>query len=115
MKIIIGTIPHSEQRYDTVGDWQGMGQDFTIRVSESKDYRYNFLVAIHELVEVALCVQAGIHSGDVDAWDMKHDEAGDDPKAPYHRQHLFAEAIERLIALEMGVRWDIYESALDAL
>jgi hypothetical protein len=115
VKIIIETIPHSQQRYNTVGDWylDAYGS-LIIKVSEITK-RYEWLIAIHELVEAILCECAGITAAQVDKWDKEHIEAGDDPEAPYHRQHIFADAIERLVALELGVRWDPYEKELNKL
>ena len=39
------------------------------------------------------------------------DDPGDDPRAPYHLEHLTASAIERRLALELGVSWDAYKDA----
>jgi DNA polymerase elongation subunit (family B) len=36
-------------------------------------------------------------------------EPGDDPKAPYYRQHQIATAVERLLAVELGVDWGAYD------
>jgi hypothetical protein len=36
-------------------------------------------------------------------------EPGDDAKAPYHREHVFATKIERLLAVELGVNWRDYD------
>lgn len=37
-----------------------------------------------------------------------YDEPGDDPHAPYKREHQFAETIERLLANELEVDWNAY-------
>jgi hypothetical protein len=128
LKILIQTIPHSEQRYDTVGDWwidpQGTWQ---VRVSELPEKsalfpeKYPFLVAIHELVEMALCLAAGISQRAVDAFDTAwapHDdieEPGEDPRAPYYEQHQMAMGIERTLAAALYVEWFEYERAINAL
>ena len=51
MKIIIETIPHDHQRYNTVGDWQ-FSPDGTlhVKVSEMDDWRHEALIAVHEVV-----------------------------------------------------------------
>lgn len=36
-------------------------------------------------------------------------EPGDDPRAPYHKQHVLAEKIERLLAAELGVDRSVYD------
>jgi len=35
-------------------------------------------------------------------------EPGDDPRAPYYREHQFASGMERLMAAELGVDWQQY-------
>ncbi len=74
MKITIETIPHDQQRYPTVGDWQWTGPDeLVVRVSEMGDWRYNAAVAVHELVEVLLCKQDGVTEAAVDAFDTAYE------------------------------------------
>lgn len=143
MRIIIETIPHDQQRYTTVGDWfyteewdrpkgTEMGPSklwikvgvLNIRVSQLSDWRREMLVAIHELVEVTLCKDRGISQEDVDNFDQGFEESrasddfsepGDQPDAPYVKQHCIATGIERLLAAELGVNWTEYEKELDAL
>lgn len=122
MKIIIETIPHKEQRYTTVGDWfYDPDGTLHIKVSALSDDRREFLVALHELIEVKLCEHYGISQVSVDDFDMawkEHDgieEPGDDPQAPYENQHNFAMGIEQLLAAELEVKWHDYEKELDAL
>jgi hypothetical protein len=40
------------------------------------------------------------------------EEPGDDLRAPYHCEHVFATKVERMLAREMGVDWDAYEGML---
>ena len=124
MKIDIETIPHNCQRYPTCGDFLTSGDVMGIKVSEMGDWRYEMLIAIHELVEVMLCKQAGIPEALVDQFDMDyeknrkpgdHSEPGDDLRAPYRRQHFVATNIERQIAHELGVDWQAYCDAVEAL
>ncbi len=121
MKIKIQTIPHKKQRYETIGDWYYDKGNLIINVSDMGDWRYEALVAIHELIEERLCKSKGISQEAVDKFDMNwhnessYDESGDDPQAPYHKQHVIAGAIERLLALEMGVDWYKYTDTLDGL
>jgi hypothetical protein len=35
-------------------------------------------------------------------------EPGDDPRAPYYREHQFASGMERLMAAELGIDWQQY-------
>lgn len=82
------------------------------------------LVAVHELVEVLLCDANGFFQNTVDDFDMEYEknrkpgdesEPGDDPKAPYHRQHCIATGVERILAAELGVNWKEYEDCINAL
>ena len=55
MKIIIETIPHEKQMYDTCGDWRYKDGDLYIYVSDQGDWRKDSLISIHEMVEAMLC------------------------------------------------------------
>jgi len=141
MKILIETIPHKEQRYPTVGDWQWTTADeagldkqaykhipsqygneptLVIRVSSMSDWRHEALVAVHELIEVLLCKHSSITEQQVNEFDMTYEsfsgmEPGDDPKAPYHHQHRFASIVEELLAMELGVDWQTYDREVNSL
>lgn len=137
MKILINTIPHSEQRYNTPGDWQFYtgelnwnaarirveGNDsLKIRVSALGDWKMEFLLAMHETIEAALCRAAGITAEQVDTFDFNWkktsdgpDEPGDDPTAPYHSEHVIATSIERELAAALCVNWDDYSICVDEL
>lgn len=82
------------------------------------DWRYEALVLIHELIEMFLTRHHGIKWEWIDAFDMAHpelDDPGADPRAPYHREHLAATRIEKLLALLLGVKWSEYEAAFNKL
>lgn len=120
----IKTIPHNEQRYDTVGDWWVDDEGWHIRVSQLGDWRYQFLVAFHELLEMAWCKRRRVKQADVDAFDMAyeeqrghgdHSEPGDDPRAPYREGHHLATLVERFAGMALGVNWKEYEAAIQAL
>lgn len=125
MFIILETIPHTQQRYSTCGDWQydrRTNDTLVVRVSQLGNRRYEMAVALHELVEAELCRAAGITEQEVDAFDLAwspsgspYAEPGDDPAAPYCRQHIIAGIIERLFLLAAGEDWTAYANALDAL
>jgi hypothetical protein len=121
LAIVLKVIPHAAQRYDTVGDWRWQGDTLQIRVSRevgAKNPDFITLVFVHEAIEAILCRHDGITTSQVDAFDMafKGDaQPGDDPAAPYHRQHQAAERIERQLATALGVKWSDYEKALDRI
>ncbi len=121
LTIVLRLIPHAGQRYDTVGDWQWQGNTLQIRISrelETKNPDFVMLVFIHETIEAILCRHDGITEAEVDAFDMAfkgNSEPGDDPAAPYHRQHRQAERIERQLAAALGVDWSAYERTLNTI
>jgi hypothetical protein len=120
MNIIIDIIPHSEQRYNTVGDWFYDDEDrqLVIRVSETGNEYQNFLLIIHELIEAVLCKQKGITQGQVDNWDLSHQEytePGEIRECPYFIPHFIAATIERGLAHELEINWEKYEDILDLL
>ena len=116
-RIIIEAVPADKMRLeayreDGFGDWfvdPGNG-DIHIRVAGADvwDQEGAFLVALHELCEARLCFKAGVTQGAVDVFDSAftgEGEPGDDPAAPYQRQHRAACMIEHMMALFLG-RWD---------
>lgn len=117
--VLIEVIPHADQRYATCGDWLYDGTRLVLRISRTADPRHQQLVAVHELIEALLCHRDGVTQADVDAFDMGPGatlaDPGTSPDAPYHAQHMVATAIERVMASALGVEWDAYEAALDAL
>ena len=119
MRITIETIRHEYQRYSTCGDWLWPNEhNLLIRVSEMGNWRYEMAVAIHEVVEALLCKEGNVSEAAVDAFDMAYDgdgEPGDDPTAPYHRQHCFATAVERMLIAALGVPWAEYDAAVEDL
>ncbi len=119
MKITIETIPHGDQRYPTCGDWTWVSPtELNIRVSDMGNWRYEAAVGIHEAVEALLCRDVGIGTREVDAFDMEYTgggEPGDDPAAPYARQHCFATAVERMLIAAFCLSWSEYDAAVEAL
>lgn len=125
MLITIVVIDHAQQRYETIGDWQWSSKgDLTITVSDMKDWRYNLLVARHELDEAILCRDKSISQKEVDQFDVAYEavrldgdtsEPGDDPKAPYYNEHQFATKLEREMARELNVDWEKYNEAVNSL
>ncbi len=126
LDIEIKTIADTQQRYNTVGDYYINEEGKRIfRISDMGNWKYELLIAVHELVESALCKDRGISDASIDAFDMAyeenrdsadiHSEPGNDPNAPYYHEHQFATKIERLLAEELQVDWDTYCEACAAL
>lgn len=113
-RVVIEVISQDQQRYATAGDWfyddEGV---LHIKATQYPDPRYGWAVAFHELIEALTCTQAGITYQQVDEFDMgvgaDLDEPGHDPRAPYHRQHILAMAMERKLITHLGVDWDTYD------
>ena len=125
LRINIRVIPHTNQRYETCGDWYHDADGTTqIAVSSLGNWKMEICVAIHELVECMLCRWAGIPQSEVDQFDMTYEalrkdgdesEPGDDPLAPYHMQHCIATGIERILVAVFGINWKDYEAKINAL
>lgn len=115
MEITVKTLPHNEQRYDTVGDYWIEKGIMLIRVSDMKNEDYAFLVSLHEQIEAYLTFKRGIKEPDIMAFDIEHsdcDDPGSLPDAPYYKEHLFATAIEMLVAEQLNVNWQEYDKAI---
>jgi hypothetical protein len=125
VKINLVTIPHEKQAYPTCGNWIFEdGGSIVIEVSETGNEDYAFLVGIHEMIESWLCRKRGITEESVTEFDIAYEakrpegddsEPGDDPAAPYWKEHQFATQIERQVAEALGVDWSKYEETLYAL
>lgn len=122
MQISIKTIKHADQDYETAGNFfkDALGETHVL-VSEMGNENFEFLVALHELVEQKLCEVSGITDEAITAFDVEFEknrkpgdtsEPGDDPRAPYRAEHCFATGIERLMCAALGVKWDDYEKAV---
>lgn len=120
LNVEIVTIPHSEQRYPTCGDWFhnfATGRD-VIQVSDLESWKMETLIAFHEFAEAALCRAHGIKEQQVDDFDKSFEgegEPGDDPEAPYHLEHIIASALERTLAAWLDVDWAEYELRVNSL
>jgi hypothetical protein len=126
MDININVIPHHDQRYDTCGDWilDTANHKLEIKISAIDNWRMEFLVAFHEMIEAVLCFDRGIDMQAVDKFDMEFErnrdvgdnsEPGDADDAPYYKEHFFATSLERLMAAELDVDWEEYEDKINKL
>lgn len=113
--IIISTQPMAQMRYDTLGDYSdpkkiGDAYFHEILVADTHQLNYNFLIGLHELVESWLCFQRKIKDKDITGFDTSHpvEDPGRLKSAPYHKEHMFAEKIEKLMCKELGIKWMKY-------
>ena len=97
------TIYQEQQRYKTSGDyWEDADGTIQIRATAGPDA---VEILLHEFIEFMLCKRRGINEPDIMAFDLSHinnDDPGMLPDAPYHKEHVFADAIDRLMTLELG-------------
>ena len=126
-RIEIQSINHNKQRYETVGDYYDWDGSMQFRVSKMGDWRYEFLVILHELVEWALVRHAGVTLESIDDFDKNFEadrlkglhsddeEPGDDKKAPYYKQHQFASKVEKMAARMLKVKWNEYDKTVMSL
>jgi hypothetical protein len=125
MGVRLETVPHLNQRYNTVGDWYlDWAGELVIRVSQMGDPNMEMCVLLHEQIEAQICLLNGVTDEMVDRFDMAYEaarpegddsEPGDDPHSPYYRAHQTASAAERAIALALGVSWSDYEDKIASL
>jgi hypothetical protein len=120
MKIVISVIPHNEQRYNTVGDWQfALNGDLLINVSDLGNDYYNYLVARHEMDEAILCRRFHVDEEEVTKYDLANpDTAGNDTlsdnlDSPYFDYHNDALASEWQFGRLLGVDWADYTLAVE--
>ena len=134
LDISIKTLRHSRQRYQTCGDYYEQDGQERIRVSDLGNWKYELLIAVHELLEDYLCKDRKISEGDITEFDVCYEEArdaglealcgckptktsepGNDKHAPYYKEHKFATQIEKLLAIALKVDWKKYDRAVSEL
>ena len=117
LNVEIQTIPHEQQEYNTVGfHREGVNKNI-IRVSDLNNWKYEILIAIHELVEQSLCLAHGMKAKDVIDFDENFEknrtseaplEPGDNLSAPYHKEHVTATFFEKEMAKALDIDWEDY-------
>ena len=123
MRYLIETRKKELMNYATAGDYYIIGNKLFVDICEQVDEDYEFLIMIHELIEEYLTRKRGILEPDITKFDKQFEEEresglwndeepGMDPRAPYRKEHIFAENIERLLAQELGVDWVEYSQKI---
>ena len=83
---------------------------------EKARHAYHVTLASHDLNG---CVYTGVviheHIGIAPCGCPLLDEPGDDPHAPYHKQHQVATTCEKLIAEALEMDWEAYGRAVEKL
>lgn len=125
MIVVIKTIPHSIQRYNSVGDyWYDEEGTLQIRVSDLSNKKLETLIAIHEFIEQSLTEWKGLPEQEITDFDIDFenkriegnlDEPGFDPDAPYKLEHYFATSVELGMCALAGIDWKEYEQKINNL
>lgn len=128
MKINIETILHSQQKYNTCGDyWIEKDGTIQVRISEMQD-KYVQAVILHELFELFSVINKRIPIEKIDTFDLAFEtlrekypeligdmEPGNMITAPYHFDHKAATHIERVFCKHNFISWDEYEQTINSL
>ena len=116
LHISIDTIPQKQHEYATYGNYKGHIRRRFIEVSELNDWRWEFLIALHELIEQNIALALGLSEAEILAWDLAHLES-DDPGSldgcPYKFMHLYAERAEKDMCRMCNWDYEEYCKALD--
>lgn len=97
-KILINFLPHNQQRYETVGDYEEKENDLQINISEMRRWEYEAMVLIHELIEYFLTKKRKISIKQIDSFDKKMEK---NKKKHGHYVHLkFGKVVDCLIDRE---------------
>ena len=107
-------------RNEGVGDYivSGYPDWWDVECTETGSRKFNKLLLIHELVECMLIQEAGIEESEIDKFDAENIDApepGELLSAPYHKEHVHAEFVEKYLCEAMGIDWNDYSNAIDEL
>jgi hypothetical protein len=116
-QIIIDILPLQDIRFNDVGDYQDEVDGVRhIQVADMSDIAdemtaadYELMVAVHEMIESHMLFKRGVKTAVVDAWDAT-DAGADDPKCPYHREHVKATMVEECLCSLLGIDWLEYDT-----
>jgi hypothetical protein len=121
MKITIETLPIEQMRWHGLGDYyETIGDTTRIYVAETGNELYNRFIAIHELIENTLLMAHGIPVRKIDTYCDKIFAEGESPDSespdsPIHKEHIFSDACETLVAIESRVDLEHYDEACNEL
>ena len=118
-RIIIDFIPLKDMRWHGLGDYYPEEDGVTkIFVADTGNELYNRFIAIHELVENTELIAKGIPVKTIDDYCDKMFAAGGSPdsyntESPINREHAFADAIERALVVECGIKQKDYDEDIE--
>jgi hypothetical protein len=82
-----------------------------INVTKTKNWRHEWLILLHEIVELILVLHSGVIFKEIDRFDEQmtdYHDPGSHPAAPYHKAHMTALKIEKEIAKKLKIKWGSY-------
>jgi hypothetical protein len=128
MEMYVKTIPHSEQRYPTVGDyWWDDNDVLQVRVSDMKNSLYETMVIVHEIIEEALTRYRGLSEDKIMKFDLAYEkkrakglvpensEPGFAENCPYKNEHTFATSVEIGMCAMAGIDFNKYDETVNSL
>ena len=128
MRIVIETIPISDMRYATCGDyWYDDLGTLQVRVAETGVEVYNKMIMVHELLEEALTKHRGLLEPQITEFDLYYEERkrlklvseesepGFDNNCPYRNEHALATATEMSMCALAGISWSDYDNTINNL
>lgn len=98
-----------------------------IIVARMENPDYEFLIALHEMIEAYLIKRRGLNLKKIDEWEERFErevQEGKRPKnaiaekqkdCPYRKEHEIAIKIEKTLAKYLKVNWKKYEEAMDKI
>jgi len=113
LNTVIITIPHKFQEYNTLGNYKRVNNVTYFMISDCNNEWYEYMIALHELIEETLTRKRGISEEVITDFDLGHldaDDPGSLPDAPYFKEHMFAMSMERKMCKMLGLDWNLYDS-----
>lgn len=109
-KVVMQSLPFEKMRYETYGDYHESNGAVRIDVVKQDNPLYEWLIAIHELVEYVLVKARKISISQIEEFDQtcQSTDPGDDTAAPYYHEHQVATIVEKIVCNELGIKWHDY-------
>ena len=120
-KISIDIVKSALVRYPTLGDYYSINGEDVYTITAMPQDGMTLAIAVHELVEFMLCQRDGVREKSITDFDISfetgrcHGEPGDDPAAPYRKQHQAATSVERAVIAAFGLSWEDYEKECEKI
>lgn len=131
MKIRFQRLTQGQQRFTTVGYWYwsetGNKGTLVVQVTRMGDWRHEFAVWGHEMIEAFYCWCFRVTTEQADKFDESYErgysdgsiskemEPGHDPRCPYHVGHMMGVFWEHVIIRLTLAKWSNYERECNLL